>query len=546
MNHDVIQEFELVFLLLLACVVVFALVARKLGVPYPIVLVVAGLLIGFIPAMPAIKLEPDVVFLVILPPLLYHSAWVTSWREFRANLVSISTLAFGLVGFTVVAVAFLAPRVLHGFDWRLGFVLGAVVAPTDALAATAIGRRIGLPHRTMALLEGESLLNDASGLLMLEFGTAMVVDGEAPTLAMGLSRLLWLTLGGTAVGLAVGWVVDRFERRVNYGAIEITLSLLVPYTAYLLAEAVHASGVLAVVACGLLVSWRSAEFYAADVRLESAAVWETIDFILNGVTFVLIGLQLPAVWAGIHDYSAGTLITDAIIFTTMLILLRLIWVYVASSLAQFVRRRIFGQLVAPIPSKQKFVLGWTGMRGVIALAAAISLPVTLDNGAPFPHRNVIIFFTFSVILITLVGQGLTLPALVRALDLKSSGKLEEEERQARVILLTTALNHIRRKQSSGSDETARVYEHLAEHYQRRLNELETPDRSDGGEVAETAFYRRLHTEVLQVERNRAIQLRKEGRINDEILRRLQQELDIGEIRLGMTHESNPANIYGLM
>ena len=245
---------ELVFLLLLLFIVVFGLLARRLGTPYPIVMVVGGLLLGFVPGIPRITLQPDLIFLVFLPPLLYASAWTTSWRDFRYNLISISSLAFGLVGFTVFGVALVAPHALSGFDWRLGLVIGAIVAPTDAIAATSIARQVGLPGRIVDILEGESLINDATGLLALQFALGIVVSRRVPTVSSGVLTLLWLIIGGVGLGLLVGWIVDYIERRIDDGPIEITLSILTPYTVYLAADAVHASGVLAVVACGLFLS----------------------------------------------------------------------------------------------------------------------------------------------------------------------------------------------------------------------------------------------------------------------------------------------------
>src|SRR5882672_5316810 len=266
-----------------------------------IVVLIAGLLLSFVPGIPNVSLNPDVIFLVVLPPLLYSAAWVTSWREFKFNLVSILMLAFGLVGFTVVGIAATTKWVFAGFDWRLGFVLGAVVATTDAIAATSIAKRIGLPQRIVDILEGESLVNDATGLLALEFGVAIVVSGQTPTVSAGLLRLAYLTIAGLALGLVVGVVVARIHKLIDDGPIEITLTILVPYMAYLAAEAIHASGVLAVVACGLYLSRQSSQFFSPNVRIQAWAVWDALTFVLNGLVFVLIGLQLPFVLAGIHD-----------------------------------------------------------------------------------------------------------------------------------------------------------------------------------------------------------------------------------------------------
>src|SRR5271170_5209162 len=273
-----IQGAELVLLLLLFFVAAFAVLARRLQTPYPIVLVIAGLLLGFIPGIPRINLDPDLIFLVVLPPLLYAAAWVTSWRDFSRNLVSISMLAFGLVGFTVLGVAIAGPWLFRGFDWRIGFVLGAAVATTDAIAATSIAKRIGLPKRIVDLLEGESLLNDATGLLAIEFAVAMVVRGQDPTIGSGLLRLLYLTFAGIGSGLVLARIVEWFEHRIDDGPIEIAISILVPYAAYLSAEAIHASGVLAVVAAGLYLGRKSSQFFSPSVRLQTQAVWDSLTF----------------------------------------------------------------------------------------------------------------------------------------------------------------------------------------------------------------------------------------------------------------------------
>src|SRR5690242_5276844 len=357
---------ELVFLLLLLFIVVFGLLARKLRTPYPIVMVIGGLLLGFIPGIPGITLDPDLVFLVILPPLLYASAWTTSWRDFHYNIVSILLLAFGLVGFTVLSVALVAPRVFSGFDWRLGLALGAVVAPTDAIAATSIARRVGLPGRIVDILEGESLINDATGLLALEFATAIVVRKRIPTVSSGVLALVWLTVGGVALGLIVGWIVDRIERRIDDGPIEITLSILVPYAVYLAADAVRASGVLAVVTCGLFLARRSAHFFSPSVRIQIWSVWQSLTFVLNGLVFVLIGLQLPAIRTTIRGYGLRTLLVNGAVFSALLILLRLAWVFPGAGIAYFLRSRVAHQKEKPPRVRGVFVLGWTGMRGVVS------------------------------------------------------------------------------------------------------------------------------------------------------------------------------------
>jgi len=527
-----IHTVELVFLLLLLFVVLFGALARKLATPYPIVMVVGGLLLSFIPGIPKISLNPDVIFFVILPPLLYSAAWLTSWREFSYNIVSILLLAFGLVTFTVVCVTEAGQWLLPGFDWRVGLVLGAVVAPTDAIAASAIAKRIGLPKRIVDILEGESLINDASALLALEFGIALLVGGRTPTFGMGVMRLLYLTAAGIGIGLIIGEVVHKIEHRIDDAPIEIALSILTPYVAYLAADSVRASGVLAVVACGLYLSRKSSHFFSANVRLQAWAVWDSLTFILNGLVFVLIGLQLPYVLGEIRDHSLRALIGYGATFSVLLILLRLIWTFPGAHLAYFVRRSAFHQKERTPGARQVFVVGWTGMRGVISLAAAIALPQTLANGSPFAQRNMIIFLAFSVILVTLVLQGLTLPPLIRALGLAGATEAHPEEREARRAILEAALAYLEKERDGGGADTAEIYADLVQHYQHRLEVL------DGNERAHVRgsrnFYKRFideSWEALRVQRRTAVQLRNQGQISDELLRELERELDLDEARL---------------
>src|SRR5215475_3779338 len=521
---------EIVFLLLLLFVSAFGALACRLRTPYPIILVIAGLLLGFIPGIPKITLNPDIVFFVALPPLLYSAAWRVPWREFSYNLVSIFSLAFGLVTFTVLVVAEVAQWFLPGFDWRMGFTLGAIVAPTDAIAATSIARRIGLPQRIVDLLEGESLINDASALLAFEFGVAMLVRGQSPTVASGLLRLVYLAVGGVAVGLLIGVTVNWFEHRIDDGPIEIALSLLTPYAAYLAADSLQASGVLAVVACGLYLSRRSSDFFSPAVRLQTYAVWESLTFILNGLVFILIGLQLPYVLDEARDHSLRALLMYGAVFSAILILLRLIWLFPGARIANFIRRRALHQREPMPPARQIFFVGWTGMRGVISLAAAIALPQTLANGAPFTQRQLIIFLTFSVILVTLVLQGLTLAPLARALGLIGvANQNVEEEEEARRLILETALRHLDKVRENDKADFAVVFDDLELHYRDRLATLieeETDIHS-----ARYGRYIELSRELLQVERRTAIRLRNERRINDELLRRLEHEMDLAEARL---------------
>ena len=526
-----IQAAEIVMIMLLLFVAVFGALARKLKTPYPIVLVVAGLLISFLPGIPSIRLDPDIVFIVVLPPLLYSAAWLTSWRDFYDNLVSILLLAFGLVGFTVVGVALIADWLFPGFDWRMGVVLGAVVATTDAIAATSIAKQLGLPRRIVDVLEGESLVNDATGLVALEFAISLLSGGQLPTVTAGFLRLAYLVVAGLGVGLVVAVVVDWFERRIDDIRIEITISILVPYAAYLTAETVHASGVLAVVVCGLYLGRRSAKFFSAGVRMQVTAVWNALTFILNGLVFVLIGLQLHRVVAGIKGFGMGRLVLFGLLFSAVVIILRLLWIFPSAQFAYFLRKHFLGQTHERPTMSQIFVVGWTGMRGVIALAAAISLPEVLADGSPFVQRNIIIFLTFSVILVTLVLQGLTLPAIVRVLGLAEKTSTAEED-DARRMMLQAALEHLRRRREESNADLADIYDDLAGHYQHQLAIL---SGEDGHEEASDMYlhFLGISREVLGVEREKVITLRDQGRISDEVLRRLQTELDLNETRLNL-------------
>jgi Na+/H+ antiporter len=524
-----VHALEFVFLLLLLFVVVFGVLSKKLKTPYPIVMVIGGLLLSFVPKVPRIDLNPDVVFFVILPPLLYSAAWLTSWREFSYNLVSILFLAFGLVTFTVLGVTGLGHWFLPGFDWRVGLVLGAVVAPTDAIAAASIAKRIGLPKRVVDILEGESLLNDASALLALEFGLALLVGGMRPTFTFGLLRLSYLIAVGILIGLAVGEIVHRVEDRVDDGPIEIALSILTPYVAYLTADSLKASGVLAVVASGLYLSRKSSHFFSPGVRLQAWAVWESLTFILNGLVFVLIGLQLPYVLGNIRDHNTGRLIAYAAGFSAFLILLRLIWMYPGAYFANLIRRRLLHQNVQTPGLRQIFVVGWTGMRGVISLAAAIALPQAFADGTPFTQRNMIIFLAFSAILVTLVLQGLTLPPLIRALGL-AGASASPEEQDARRTILQAALQYLDEIRQQGKPELLEVCDDLSRHYRARLADLS----ENGGAPADgmgPEFYKHyveVSRKLVKIERQTAVQLRNERRISDELLRELERELDLSD------------------
>jgi monovalent cation/hydrogen antiporter len=540
MSESGLHATQLVLVLLLLFVVAFGVLARKVKVPYPIILVVAGLLLGFVPHLPSIALNPDVILFVVLPPLLYAAAWTTSWQDFYRNIVSISSLAIGLVAFTVFGVAATAPWIFRGFDWRIGAVLGAVVAPTDAIAAASIASRIGLPKRITAVLEGESLVNDATGLLALSFCSAMVVYGQTPTVSSGVLRLAYLIVIGIGIGLVLGGIVEWFERRIDDAAIEIAVSIFVPYAAYLAAEEARASGVLAVVAAGLYLSPKSSHFFSPSVRLQAMAVWNSITFILNGLVFVLIGLQLPYVLNAIKGLALSRLLLDAALFTAVLILLRLLWTFPSAHLAHFIRKHFQHQNEGAPDSRSLFVIGWTGMRGVVSLAAAISLPESLGNGATFSQRHFIVFLTFSVILVTLVLQGLTLPSLIRMLGLAGAAGPHCEDQEARRLVMQAALQYLESQRAKGLPDSAGLYDDLALHYRRRLAALTSGvDEAKDTSRDQYGRYVDVSRKLLDVERQTALRLRDEGRITDDVLRQLEHELDLSDTRLKVAMDQEP-------
>ena len=529
-NGAGVQAVLAVFLLLLVFVAMFGGLARRLKVPYPILLVIAGLLVSFLPGMPRIGLDPNLVFLVFLPPLLYSAAWTLSWREFQRNFVSIAMLAVGLVLFTVVGLAMAAGSWLPGFDWKSAVLLGAVVAATDAIAATSIARRVGLPQSIVHILEAESLVNDGTGLLALQFGLAILMTGRTPSILEGVGRLVFLIGGGVFVGLAIGGVIAWFEKWVDDGPIEIVISILVPYAAYLISDRAHASGVIAVIACGMYMSRKSPEYMSPQVRLQMTAVWDALTFVLNGIVFVVIGLQLPYVMGQIGGLSRLVLLEYGVGFSVAIIALRMAWVHGETYIAYVVRRWVQKVEVKEPDPRGLFVIGWGGMRGVLSLAAAVSLPYALPGGGMFRQRSMIIYLAFCLIVATLVLQGLTLPWLIRSLGLSISGSTNDEEQEARRVMLREALVHLDRKRSKNRDQSAMFGELIAS-YQRRLDALPAEREEPAQGLRDQTRRGDAILAALQVEREVLIGLRNEGRIDDEVLRTLQRELDLAESRV---------------
>ncbi|HEY3931211.1 MAG TPA: Na+/H+ antiporter [Verrucomicrobiae bacterium] len=520
-----------IFVGLLLAVAVLALVARKLHIPYPILFVLGGLLLGWIPGLPKVRLNPDLVFLFFLPPLLFPAALFTSWRDFRLNLRPISLLAIGLVLFTTVAVAYFAHYFMN-LPLAVGFVLGAIISPPDAIAATAIAERLKVPRRIVTILEGESLVNDATALVAYRFAVVAVISGSF-SLAHASGQFFIVGIGGILIGLAVGWLAEQFHRRVDDAPIEITVSLLTPFAAYLLAERLDVSGVLAVVVAGLYLGRRMPELLTFKTRLQGGPVWEMVEFLLNGFVFILIGLQLPEVLHALssHDIPIHRLIWYALLISFAVILIRILWVFPAAYLPRLLFKSI--RTRDPYPSwRHVTIIGWTGMRGVVSLAAALALPLTIQNGEPFPGRDLILFLTFVVILATLVVQGLSLPPLIRWLGVKDDGSMEKEEREARLKANQTALanlNEIAERNPAKADALQR----LRVEYEDHIRQVEGAERENTGTPLRlfSSEFERLSREALQVERRTILQLRNDNAISDEVLRRIQRDIDLAEARL---------------
>jgi monovalent cation/hydrogen antiporter len=543
-----LPQLEIILGLLLA-VAALATLATRLGVPYPILLVLGGSALGFVPGLPPVELDPELVFLLFLPPLLYVSALFTSWRDFRANVRPITLLAVGLVLMTTFVVASVAHTVV-GLPWGVAFVLGAIVSPTDAIAATSVAQRLGVPRRIVTILEGESLVNDATGIVAYRVAVAAVVTGAFSVWEAGLQFVVGAA-GGVAAGFAVGWLVVWARRHLSEDpSVQNTISLLTPFVAYLVAEELphslwgllhdlfgvpgdlYFSGVLAVVTTGLYLGRKGPYIISSGTRLQGYATWELITFLLNGLIFILIGLQLRSVVEGLNEYTAGQLVSFALLTSLTVILVRMVWVFPATYVPRWASRRIRDR--DPSPSwRNVSIIAWTGMRGVISLAAALALPLQTASGVLFPDRDLIIFLTFCVILATLVVQGLSLPVLIRALGLEDDRIGDKEETHGRVSIAEAALERLDELVDEDwvREDTA---ERMRGLYSYRRNRFASRFEGDPEGVEErSAAYQHLMVELLGAQRLRLITMRDEGSIGDEVMHRIERDLDLEESRLEM-------------
>jgi CPA1 family monovalent cation:H+ antiporter len=528
--HNPVMHADLLVLGLLVAIPALSVLARALDIPYPIVLVLGALPIGFIPGVPNVRLEPDLVLVLFLPPLLYVAAFFASLRELRADLRSISLLSIGLVLFTTCAVAVVAHALIDGLPWAAAFALGAVVSPTDPLAATTIARRLGAPRRVVSIVEGESLVNDATALVAYRLAVVAAVGGGFSAAEAGL-RFLGGAAGGICVGLAVGWLIAAVRRRIDDPPVEVTISLFTGYAAYLPAEELGLSGVLAAVTAGIYMGWLAPHISSATMRMQGYAVWEFVVFLLNAVLFMLVGLQLPTVLDGLEGIAAVTLAGYAIAVCAVVVGARVIWLFTLPYVIRALDRRP-QQLERRMPASLRLVVAWAGMRGAVSLAAALALPLETDAGAPFPERSLLVFLAYVVILFTLVVQGLTLPGLIRRLRVEEDGTEGEEERTARIRAAEAALERLDRLSSEDwvrEDTVARVRGVFE--YRRRRFVAQAEELADDGYEHRSLAYQRILRELIEAQREVLVRMRNERLISNDVMHRIERELDLEESRL---------------
>jgi monovalent cation/hydrogen antiporter len=515
------QELELLALL----IAVGALLALSpiLRLPLPILLVLGGVVIGFIPGLPQLTLEPDVVLVAILPPLLYSGAFFTSLRDLRTYRRAIAFLAFGLVGATMAAVAVVAHEVI-GLSWAVAFTLGAIVSPTDALAATEIAGRVGAPRRIVSLIQGESLVNDGTALVLYKAAVGAVIGGTFSLLDTS-GRIVLNVVGGIAIGLVVGWIVRQVRRRIDNPPVEVAIAVLSGYLAYLPASAAGVSGVLAAVTIGVYMGWHTPELTDERTRLSGDAFWEILVFLVNALLFVLVGLQLRGIIDSLSGLSSPTLTGYALVVCATVIVARIVWVPIFTYVPRWAFRRIRERDPYP-PWQWPAIISWAGMRGAVSLVAALALP------RDFPERDLIVFLTFAVIVATLVGQGLTLPALIRVLGVSDDGSAEREDAKARIRTAEAALARLEELLDEGAvrpDTAERLRGQLG--FRRDRFRARFDDADDGEIEDRSVAYQNVLRELLAAEQAELVDLRNRGVIDSSVMQRVQRDLDLEAARL---------------
>jgi Na+/H+ antiporter len=515
---------------LLVSVAVLSALARQMSLPYPIVLVVGGALFGFIPGLPEVKLDPEIVLVVFLPPLLYSAAFFANLNDIRANLRAVSLTTLGLVLATMCAVALVAHQLVPGLPWDAAFVLGAIVSPTDPLAAATIMRRLEVPRRLVSIVEGEGLFNDATALVAYRVAVAAVVAGSFSLADAGL-RFVLSAAGGVAIGLVVGWIVAEIRRRTTDPQVSITISLLTGYAAFIPADAIGTSGVLAAVTAGIYMGIRGPSIIPARTRLQGLFVWDILDFLINAILFVLIGLQLRTVVDGLSGFSATDLAGYALAVSGVVVLTRLLWAFTVPYLIRALDRRE-SQRARRVGAGPRLVVAWSGMRGAVSLAAALAIPLTTDAGAAFPQRDLIIFLTFAVIFFTLVVQGLSLPMLIRRVGVTPDGTEETEELRARLVATKAALTRLDDLEAEEwtRNETIERMRALYQYRKRRFAARAGKIEDDGYEDR-SLVYQQMVQIVLAAQRDALIRMRSDGELSNEVMNRVIRELDLEESRL---------------
>lgn len=515
-------------LALVAAIVLIEMLATKLRVAYPVLLVVAGLLISFIPGLPIVQVNPNMIFFIFLPPLLFEAAWSISFKEMKKWWRIIGSFAFLVVFFSALAVALLTNYLIPGFTLALGFLLGGIVSPPDAVSTGAIMKFVKISKSTSAILEGESLLNDASSLIIFRFALVAVGTGQF-VLQQALISFSWMVIGGIGIGLIFGWIFMHAHKRLPTDASsDIAFTLIEPYFLYWIAEQLHSYGVLAVVSGGLFLANRRLVFLSGASRIRGYNFWEAFIFILNGIVFMLIGLQLPQIVAGLHAdrIPLDTAIKYGILVTAILIVARIISSYVA--LAATI---IFRPSVTPRMQKPRriwilpLLLGWTGMRGVVSLAAALAIPMTLQNGQPFPYRNLVLFITFLVILLTLLIQGLTLPYFISRTKLFDNfDELPEEETKLKIKneLAVYTVKFLKEKQEKGLFKDT----HLLRMVSLWENKVDQPEN-----YKMSAKAKQDYLEVLESQRTFLTGLNKDPQLDESIIRWQIYQIDLEEERI---------------
>jgi CPA1 family monovalent cation:H+ antiporter len=510
-------------LLLLLSAVALGWVARHFKFPYPIALVAGGVAIGLIPNMPRAAFDPEFVLVTVLPPILYQAALLTSWTDFKAQVRPIGLLAIGLVAATTLAVGVTLKFLVPDVPWAVAFVLGAIVSPPDAVAATAILSRLSIPRRIVTILEGESLVNDASGLVLYKFAAAAVLTG-AFSLFDATVQFVAVSVGGVAIGAALAFIYIAVHKRLGDPFIEVLTVLTIPYAAYLAAEAVHASGVLAVVAAGLVRGRYAPLIVSAEMRIMARSVWNLLVFLMNSLVFILIGLQIHGVVENLGSFPSALLAVIAFAVTGVAVAVRFAWVYAVGYLPGVFR----GQGEDGRPSASELtIMGWCGMRGIVSLAAALALPLKLPDGSAFPFRDLIIFTTFVVIVATLVGQGLTLAPVIRRLKVGTRWRLKDEQLRVRAAMSAAALSAIDSKVAADG-----VPAHWAESLRTEIGErIAMAATRDKDLTPRLEWQAQLRHAVIQAERQELIRLWRENQIGDEVMHHLMETLDYEQAHL---------------